>query len=188
MDEKKVGATGSDEASAVISTILTRRSVRAFTEEPVSEEDIDTILECAMAAPSAIDEQPWDFVVIDEKDVLEKVGAINRYAAFAPAAPLAILVCLNKDKEKIPEMSVLDMGMCSENIMLAARALDLGSVFTGIYPMADRIKGFSELVDLPENVVPMGLIVIGHPKRKEERTAPGRFKRENVHRRKWGAR
>lgn len=179
-------AAPADDAKAIIDNMLTRRSVRAYSPEPVSESDIQTILKCAMAAPSAANEQPWDFVVVTDGDALAKVGPINHYASYAANAPLAILVCLNKEKEKFPGMSVLDIGMCAENIMLAAHALGLGSVFTGIYPEDERMKGFRELFGLPENVTPMGLIVIGHPDGTALKEKADPFKQENIHMQTWG--
>ncbi|MBD5607541.1 MAG: nitroreductase family protein [Desulfovibrio sp.] len=181
-----VDAAPAEAAQAVIDNILTRRSVRSFSIEPVSEEAIETMLQCAMAAPSAANEQPWDFVVIRDAETMEKIASINKYARFAAMAPLGILVCMNNEKVKIGGMSVLDMGMASENLMLAAHALGLGSVFTGIFPMEDRIKAFRELFDLPAAVVPMGLIIVGHPTDPSSKTAPERFKRENIHLEKWG--
>ncbi|MDE5833264.1 MAG: nitroreductase family protein [Desulfovibrio sp.] len=172
-------------AETVINNILTRRSVRSFNIEPVSEQDIQILLQCAMAAPSAVNEQPWDFVVITDSDTLEKIAASNKYARFAASAPLGILVCLNNDKVKEREMCVLDIGMASQNIMLAAHALGLGSVFTGIYPHEDRVKGYRDLLGLPASVVPMGLIVIGHPQDAADKTAPDRFKQENIHMQNW---
>lgn len=181
-----VDAAPAEIAQAIIENILTRRSVRSFTVEPVSQEDIETMLQCAMAAPSAVNEQPWDFVVVRDAATMEKIAAINKYARFAASAPLGILVCMNNEKVKIGGMSVLDIGMASENLMLAAHALGLGSVFTGIFPMEDRVKGFRDLFGLPETVVPMGLIIIGHPQAAAGKTAPERFKRENIHMEKWG--
>lgn len=170
---------------ADIFTILrSRRSVRAYTDEPVSDSDIKTMLECAMLAPSAADEEPWEFIVIREHGLLEQVAAINPYASFAARAPLAILLCLNQQKEKIKGMGIIDMGTCAENLMLAAAGLGLGSVFTGIFPYKDRMDGFSKLCSLPPYVLPIGLIVIGHPK-IEGHHEVDRYNPACVHQNKW---
>lgn len=161
-----------------------RHSVRSFTDQPVSDADVEKILRCAMQAPSAVNEQPWDFVVIRDKSLLERVGDINHWAAFAKNAPVAILVCLNTGKEKEKGMGIVDIGLCSENILLAACALGLGAVFTGIYPNKERMAGFSALCSLPDNVWPVGLIVIGHPKTVEF-TFKDRFNPEAIHYEKW---
>lgn len=163
-----------------------RHSVRSFTTQPVSDADVETMLRCAMRSPSAVNEQPWEFVVIREKSLLEQVGDINHWATFAKNAPVAILVCLNTQKEKEKGMGILDMGMCSENILLAATALGLGAVFTGIYPHKDRMDGFSRLCSLPEYVQPVGLIVIGHPKSMEF-TSREKFNPQAIHQNRWQA-
>lgn len=167
-----------------LTAIRTRRSVRSWTPEPVSDSDLQTMLEAAMLAPSAANEQPWDFVVVRNADTLAKIGELNHYASFARNAPLGILVCYNKDKEKISGMGILDVAMSAQNLMLAARALGLGSVFTGIFPDGERIKGFQQLFGLPQSVIPIGFIVIGHPV-DEQQTAPDRFRPENIHQEKW---
>lgn len=161
-----------------------RHSARAFTAQNVSDADVETMLRCAMRAPSAVNEQPWDFVVIRDKSILEQVGDINHWATFAKNAPVAILVCLNTQKEKEKGMGILDIGMCSENILLAATALGLGAVFTGIYPHKDRMEGFSRLCGLPDYAWPIGLIIIGYPKTVEF-TPKERFNPEAIHQNKW---
>ena len=169
----------------VLTALETRRSVRAYTREPVSDKDLDTVLAAAQLAPSAANEQPWDFVVIRDPKTLAKVGEINHYASFAAKAPVAILVCLDTEKEDIPGMGILDVAMSAENHLLAAHGIGLGAVFTGIYPMTDRMEGFRKLLDMPENIIPVGLIVLGHPAIPGLRTAEDRVKPENVHWENW---
>lgn len=161
-----------------------RHSVRSFTAQPVSDADVETMLRCAMRSPSAANEQPWEFVVIRDKSLLEQVGDINHWATYAKNAPVSILVCLNTQKEKEKGMGIIDIGMCSENILLAATALGLGAVFTGIYPYQDRMDGFSKLFSLPDYIQPVGLIVIGHPKSMEF-TAKEEFNPKAIHQNKW---
>lgn len=168
-----------------ITNMRTRRSVRAYSPMPVSEKDLHTILDCAMLAPSAANEQPWDYVVITDASILEKIPAINPYAHYVKTAPMAILVCLNEGKEKIPGMGIIDVSMSAQNILLAAHALGLGAVFTGIYPDKERIQGFRNLLGLPENVIPIGLIVLGKPETNEQKPVPERFQQSNVHMQKW---
>lgn len=168
----------------LIDMIKSRRSVRAYTDEPISDSDLKTILECGMLAPSAANEQPWEFVVINDKSILDKIGSINHYASFASKAPLAILACLNLQKEKEKGMGVLDIACACENMLLAAHALSLGGVFTGIYPYKDRIEGFQKLVNLPSTVEPISLLVFGHPKMNSKR-APDRYQEDDVHFNVW---
>lgn len=161
-----------------------RHSVRAYTEEAISNEDIESLLRSAMRAPSAANEQPWEFVVIRDKAILEKVGGINSWARYANKAPVAILVCLNEQKEKEKGMGILDIGMCSENIMLAATAMGIGSVFTGIYPYKDRMDGFRKLCNLPDYIEPIGLIILGKPK-IEDKSGTDRFNPAAIHQNTW---
>ena len=179
-------STDSPDASKIIEAIKSRRSVRAYTAAPISASDLKTILECGMLAPSAANEQPWEFIVIEDKAILGKIGEINHYASFAKHAPLAILACLNEAKEKEKGMGVLDIAIACENMLLAAHALGLGGVFTGIYPIKERIEGCQKLADLPATVVPIGLLVFGHPQINSVRS-PDRFNVDAIHKNKWNA-
>lgn len=166
-----------------LTAIHTRRSIRAFTEAPVSDEDVRELLRAAMSAPSAGNEQPWEFVLIQEKATLAKVGEINKYAGFARNAPLAIMTCVNAEREKFPGNGVLDVANCTQNLLLAAHALGLGAVWTGVYPEQDRMQAFKKLLKLPEPVIPLALVVLGHPKGS---VAPeNRFKEERIHKESW---
>lgn len=168
----------------VFKAIKTRRSVRAYADKPVTDADLHTILEAAMLAPSAANEQPWEFVVIRDKNILDKIGEINQYASYAKKAPVSILVCLNENKEKIKGMGIIDVSMCAQNLMLAARGLGIGSVFTGIYPEKDRMDKFQKLVGLPADIIPIGLIVLGYPAITGEHTVD-RFNKAAIHDNKW---
>lgn len=181
-------AADAEAPMSLFDAIDTRRSVRAYTDEPVSDADIERLLKAAMVAPSAANERPWEFVVINDKAELAKVGEINKWAAYAKNAPVGILVCLNDDKVKEQGMGIIDVSAASENILLAARALGLGAVFTGIFPYAERINGFRELCKLPQTVTPVGLIVIGHPRSSEVKRADDRYDPEAVHWNVWGGR
>lgn len=169
----------------VLDALKTRRSVRSFTSEPVSDKDLRTMLEAAMLAPSAANEQPWEFVVFRDTDTLDQIPQINHYAASARNAPMAILVCLNTEKEKEKGMGILDTAICAENLMLAAHGLGLGSVFTGIYPIKERIEGYQKLAGLPESVIPIGLVVVGHPAENTSKPVPDRYNEASVHMEKW---
>ena len=163
--------------------IMTRRSVRAYTSAPVADDQLHRILACGMQAPSACNEQPWQFVVVRDKALLAQVGAINPYAAYAKSAPLAILVAGDKGLDKCGGYWIEDCSACAQNMLLAAHALGLGAVWTGIYPLPERIAGFQKLFALPEAVIPMALLVVGHP---ASTPAPqDRFRDERVHNEKW---
>jgi len=176
-------AAGNPSLMPALEAIKTRRSVRRFTAEPVAEELVDTILACGMQAPSACNEQPWHFVLLRERTLLEQVGGINPYAAYARQAPLAILVAGDTSLEKCPGYWVQDCSACAENMLLAAHALGLGAVWTGIYPLPERLAGFQKLCGLPESVIPLALLVLGHP---AQRPAPqDRFRPDRIHRDRW---
>ncbi|WP_342304884.1 nitroreductase family protein [Methanolobus sp. ZRKC5] len=147
----------------VLEAIHTRRSIRKYTEEPVSDEMVKKLLSAAMNAPSAINEQAWAFVVIDDRKLLDEIPEYSPYAAMCRGAPLAILVCGDTSQEKAPGFWVQDCSAAIQNILLAAHALGLGAVWTGSYPMEDRVEGFRKAFALPEKVIPLGLVVIGHP-------------------------
>lgn len=167
----------------VFETIHTRRSVRKYTEQDVSEEQMQQILEAAMMAPSAGNAQPWQFVVVRDKDTLAKIKDFNPYAAMAANAPVAVLACGDLSLEKYKGYWVQDCSAAVQNMLLAVHGLGLGAVWTGIYPLEDRIAGASKLFELPEHVIPLALVVIGHP--ASQLSSKSRFKPERVHTETW---
>jgi nitroreductase len=166
-----------------LTAIKTRRSVRAYTAEPVADETVREILRCGMQAPSACNEQPWQFVVIRDKTLLTKAGEINPYAKFAKNAPVAVLVCGDLRLDKCQGYWVQDCSNCAMSMLLAAHAMGLGAVWTGIYPLGDRVEGFRKLCGLPHEVTPMALLVIGHPAAQPK--PEDRFKPERIHTDRW---
>ncbi len=166
-----------------IEAIKTRRSVRRYTSRPLAEADLREILRCGMQAPSACDEQPWRFVILRDKALLARAGEINPYAAFAREAPAAVLVCGDLELDRCQGYWVQDCSNCAMCMLLAAHAMGLGAVWTGIYPLADRVEGFRALCGLPAHVTPLALLVIGHP---AEQPAPeNRFKPERIRYDRW---
>lgn len=163
--------------------IMNRRSIRKFTEESVTDKQVSRILEAAMMAPSAGNAQPWQFIVVRDKKIQTGVSKINKYASFASKAPVGILVCGDLSLEKFPGYWVQDCSAATQNILLAAQDLGLGSVWTGIYPMEDRIAGFKTLFNLPDPVIPLGYIVIGHP--DQHLTTASRYNTARIHRDTW---
>ena len=163
--------------------IRTRRSVRRFEDKAVPEELLRELLAAAMNAPSARNSQPWHFVVIDDRKLLAQAATINPNAWMAAQAPMAILVCGDLDLEKSPGYWMMDCAAAVENLLLAAHALGLGAVWTGIYPRENRIEGFRQLLGIPERVVPHSLVVIGYPAEQVE--AVDRYLPERVRRNAW---
>lgn len=163
--------------------IMNRRSIRVFTQEDVTDQQITRILEAAMMAPSAGNAQPWQFIVVRNRETQTRITQINRYASFAPKAPVGILVCGDLSLEKFPGYWVQDCSAAMQNLLLAVHGLGLGAVWTGIYPMEERIKGFKSLFHLPEHVIPLGYVVLGHPDRHP--TSSSRYNPDRVHMETW---
>ena len=144
--------------------IFKRRSIRKFTPEPISDEQIRDLLEAAMAAPSAINMQPWHFVVVREAELLEKLRKVLPFGKMA--APLAVIVCgdLGNAKRLVAEnFWVQDCSAATENILLAAPALGLGAVWCGVSPIKTMVKVVSDVLGLPGTLIPLNVIFVGHP-------------------------
>jgi nitroreductase/flavin reductase (DIM6/NTAB) family NADH-FMN oxidoreductase RutF len=150
----------------IIDNILARTSIRSYQDRPVEQDKIEKLLRAGMAAPSAVDKRPWHFVVVTDKDVLNGLAEANPNAGMAARAPLAIVVCGDMQKALQGDAQAYwmqDASAATENILLAAHALGLGAVWTGTYPIKDRVKATSEALALPEHIVPLCTIVIGYP-------------------------
>ena len=170
---------------AVLENIHSRKSVREFTSEPVSDADIQTMLKAAMAAPTAINFQPWRFVVVNERKALDSLADQLPYAKMLKQAPLAIVVCgetLWMGGEENPFWP-LDCSAATQNLLLTAEALGLGAVWTAAYPDADRCKAISDALGLPSTVKPLCVIPIGHPAGDDQ--PKDKWKPENIHYGKW---
>ena len=166
-----------------LQAIHTRRSIRRFRVEPVPESIVEEILAAAMMAPSAGNEQPWQFVIITDRRRLDDIVVINPYASMAAQAPLAILVCGDLSLEKYSGFWVQDCSAAMQNLLLATHAKGLGAVWAGIYPVEDRVTKFRSLFALPRHVVPLGLAVIGYPDQHPE--SRSRFRSDRLHRNSW---
>jgi nitroreductase len=163
--------------------ILSRRSIRKYTAVPVMERDVDDLLRAAMAAPSAGNQQPWHFIVITERELLEAISGFHPYAGMTAEAPLAILACGEPALEKHPGNWMLDLSAAVENLLLAAHAKGLGAVWVGIYPVEERMRPMRELLGVPSHVVSFALIPVGHP--AESKPPSGRFNVHRIHRNRW---
>jgi nitroreductase len=166
-----------------LETIHTRRSIRKYLDQPVPEELIQRLLAAAMQAPSARNQQPWHFIVIDDRQLLAKIPEFMPNAAMAAQAPRAILVCGDLDLEKSPGYWMVDCAAAVENMLLAAHALGLGAVWCGVYPREQRMSGLRQLVGLPKNVIAHSLVVLGYA--AEQVPAEDRYRPERVRRNRW---
>ena len=152
-----------------IECIYKRRSVRKFKSDKISDENIQTLLECAMAGPSAVNKRPWEFYVIKSDEGLKKVKKSSLFSKFD--APLAIIVCGNHLRSltiKKNDFWIQDCSAAIENILLAATSLGLGSLWCGIYPMEGSVKRIRKEFNIPLHIVPLGLIYIGYPDQEVE--------------------
>jgi nitroreductase len=177
--ERKQGVRNMD----TIEAIHTRRSIRRYTGKKIGESLVEEVLKAAMQAPSAGNQQPWHYVVIDDRKMLDKISGIHPYAGMAKEAQLAILVCGDIKLQKHEGFWVQDCSASTQNLLLSAHALGLGAVWCGIYPREDRVDEFRKLIGMPLNVMPLSLVVMGFPAEKKE--PEDRFRKERVHRNIW---
>jgi Nitroreductase len=167
----------------LIEAIATRRSIRRFQERPVIDEHLQTIIEAAMLAPSAGNQQPWHFVVITDREKLDRIPDFHPYSAMVRMAPAAILVCGDPAGGPWPDFWTQDCSAATQNALLAARDLGLGTVWVGVYPVEERMGGFRRLLDIPEYIYPFALIPVGWP--VDSFHTVNRSKPERVHQEAW---
>lgn len=171
------------EQQSALDNIFARKSVRSYTDEPVSPEQVETILKAAMAAPSGMNMQPWRFVVVTDQKVKDKLAiGFNKMIA---KAPVVIIVC-GKTTNKLgaPNKNwTADCAASTENLLLAVEALGLGAVWTACYPYEDRMNPTVEALGLPENISPYCIVPIGHPAGNDK--PKDKWNPENIHYEKW---
>ena len=163
--------------------IAKRRSIRKFTDQTISLEQINTLLKAAMLAPTARNCQEWEFVVVRERDILNKIKEAHPYAQMLATANCALIVCADMKREMAPGYWPGDCGAATQNILLAATELGLGSVWLGVYPNEERMKDMAAILQLPENIKPFNVIALGYP--DEEKEDVDRFDTHKVHYEKW---
>ncbi|GAI64259.1 unnamed protein product [marine sediment metagenome] len=162
--------------------ILTRRSIRKYTKQPVSDEVLKELVEAAMCAPSAGNQQPWCFVVIKDRKILNEIPKYHPYAQMLKEAPVAVFVCCDWDSQ-LEGYGVQDCSAATQNMLLAAHAKGLGAVWLGIYPAEPRVTLTKKLLNLPERIIPISLISIGYP--AEQRPRQDRYRADRVHYNQW---
>ncbi|MDE6493772.1 MAG: nitroreductase family protein [Bacteroidales bacterium] len=169
---------------AAINLIMSRTSIRAYSGQSVENDKVETLLKAAMAAPTAGNKQPWKFVVIKDKQILNRLASGNM--KMAADADLAIVVCgdlnLTFPGEGV-DYWIQDASAATENLLLAAHALGLGAVWCGIYPIQERVRMLSELLNLPEHIIPLNVIPIGYPAENPE--PKDKWKPNSIHYDSW---
>lgn len=179
-EKSNKGGTMKQENS-LINTILSRKSVRKYSDKKVEQEKIDTILKAAMSAPSGMNKQPWEILVITDKSKLEKIAEIAPNASYSAHSQLAMIVCGNKDISD--KFWIQDCSAMSENILLAVEALELGAVWCAVFPFEDKIEAIKNLFGLPENIIPLNIIPIGYPLNDEN--PKEKYDAKKIHTNNW---
>ncbi|MFW6189305.1 MAG: nitroreductase family protein [Planctomycetota bacterium] len=163
--------------------LMTRRSIRSYTDEDVSEQAVEKLLRAAMAAPSAGNEQPWHFVVIRDDETMRRIMDVHEYSSMLEQAPVCIAVLGELALERHAGFWVQDCAAATQNLLLAANALGLGAVWLGVHPVKQRETGMAEILELPEGVVCFALAAVGHP--AEQKPPAERYDPDRVHNEKW---
>lgn len=161
--------------------ISTRRSIRSFTGQEVSDELLDQLIRAAMMAPSATNQQPWHFIVVRDREKLRAIIEFHPYAAMMKNAPTAIVVCADPVGKKSPDFFPQDCAAAVQNMLLAGRDLGLGMVWVGIYPRSERIDGMRKLFNIPKDIIPFAIVPVGWPDagfKTKDRFNPARIHHE----------
>ena len=168
-----------------IEAILTRRSIRKFTADPVTDDDLELVLRAAMSAPSAFNEQPWHFVVARDSKTRKRLSRISKWSKPMAGAQVGIVVCGDTEALRKPGTVywIFDCAAALENSLIAANARGLGAVWLGIHPTPERIDAVRELLDLPDQVAPLGMIALGWP--AESKEPAERYDETHVHKERW---
>lgn len=180
---------GVQDSNPALECILTRTSVRQYApDRTILRDTVETLLRAAMSAPTAVNKQPWAFVAIDERAELDSLTSVLPYARMLSQAPLAIVVCGDLSKAIEGENAdggfwIQDVSAATENLLLAAHALGLGAVWTGVYPDPERVNGVREHLGMPDNIIPLAVVPIGYPTGTQ--TPKDKWKPENVHFNRW---
>ena len=166
-----------------LEAIMSRRSIRRYTDEPVSETAVETVLRAAMAAPSAGNQQSWRFIVVTDEGLRERLAQATPYSRMVAHAPVAIVVCGDTREEKHPGYWVQDCAAAVENALVAINALGLGAVWIGVHPIEERERAVREICGVIQGVRPFCLIALGHP--EEAKPPAERFDPRFVMRERW---
>lgn len=165
-------------------SIMNRRSIRQYTNQTVSDEQIKILLESAMCAPSAGNEQPWHYIVIKDRELLDEVPKYHPYSGMIKQASVAILVCADTRLNKYDvDYWVQDCAAATENLLLAVTELGLGAVWLGVYPRQERVAGMRQLFNIPKEVIPFALVPVGYP--AEHKDSENRYREERIHLNCW---
>jgi nitroreductase len=168
-----------------LTVIHNRKSVRNFTGESIKQADLDILLKAAMAAPSAVNCQPWEFIVVTDRKTLDALANALPFAKMLFKAGAALIVCgvPAKAHKQMDEYAVIDPALASQNILLAAEAIGLGALWTAAYPYPDRMQSVKTILSIPSNVIPLNVIPIGHPTGDDK--PKDKFNLKKIHKERW---
>lgn len=155
----------SDYPNQTIQAIHSRKSVRHFTNDKISNDTILELVKAGMAAPTALNCQPWEFIIINDKEKMQKFASSLQFSKMLDSAVAAIVVCANPDKANGKQMdyAMIDTSLASENILIAAESLGLGGAWVALYPKQVAVDYIREQLNIPENIVPLNIIPLGIP-------------------------
>ncbi len=159
--------------------IFKRRSIRTFLDKPVEQEKLERILQAGMQAPSAHNNQRWEFIVVTDQDKREALSKMSPWAGMVAKAPVAIIVLGDTSREELKQWFEQDLSACTENILLQIAEENLGGCWMGFYPHADRVKMIQDYFNVPQEVVPFSVIALGYS--KEENRYIDRCDMNKVH-------
>lgn len=165
-----------------MNSLFERASVREFTEEEVEIQDIEDIIRAGMQAPSAMNSQPWEFIVVNDPEDMEAVSKMSSYAGPAAGAQKLIIVLANKkilEEYGTFDYFQQDLGACTQNCLIEATDRKIGSVWLGMYPNEERVNALREYFDIPDHIIPFAVIALGYP--VEKPAARRNFKPEKIH-------
>eukprot|EP01156_Anaeramoeba_ignava_P015327 Anaeramoba_ignava/a612767_28.p1 GENE.a612767_28~~a612767_28.p1 ORF type:complete len:168 (-),score=42.81 a612767_28:467-970(-) len=158
-----------------------RRSVRSFLEKKVEKEKIISILKAAMQAPSAKNQQPWEFVVVENEEIKEKLSLTSQYTKFSKNAATLIVVLSRNNELSAKDFVQQDLGACIENLLLEVVNQNLGATWMGVYPNQERVEYVSNLLNLNKSLVPFALVALGYPKKENSNRFIDRFDNSRIH-------
>ena len=167
-----------------MNAIFKRVSVRKFSDEPVSDADVEKLLRAAMAAPSGGNQQPWQFVAVTDADARAQLAEASKFSKPAAAAPLCIVPVIQREGARFPELAELDLSAAVENILLEAAELGLGAVWLCVFPEEDRMAHVRETLGIPADLEPFAIVAIGHLA-EDPQPQQDRYDESRIHHDRW---
>ena len=167
----------------LVDAIMTRRSIRKYTGKDISEDDLKAVLRAGFQAPSAMNREPREYIVVRDKDTIEKIVDFHQYTKMLPEAGCGIIVCGDKSKQEEIGFLVADCSASIQNMLLSAHGLELGAVWCGIYSVENLVSNMAETLELPDHIIPIGMVVLGE--KSENKKQIDRYDKSKVHFDKW---